>query len=165
MKTSILLAAAVALSFPMIAQAKTLKFPSEAPIASVSIPNSWSPKETETGVDGTSDDGAIYFSIDVASEANMDKIIDVAFDFLTSNGVTVDDKTKKESPEQDVNGMKLSSIDYQGTDKDGPVDVSIGFASPREGKLLIITYWGSKDTEVAHAKEVVDIVNSMKPVK
>lgn len=158
----LLIASVFALSIPFGASAAELIFPSDDPVASVTIPDSWGPKETETGVDATSEDGAIYFSIDVADAASSDKTTEIAIDFLTKNGVKIDPATLKESPETDVNGLKISSLDYQGTDEDGPVDVSIGFAAAGE-KVLIFTYWGSKETQDAHQKELGEILASLKP--
>ncbi len=161
----LLLSTALVLALPISAFAATLQFPSDNPVASVDIPDSWGPKETETGIDATSDDGAIYFSIDVADQKSSNDITNTAIDFLAQNGVKIDPSTLKESPEYEINGMKVSSLDYQGTDKDGPVDVSLGFAAPAGDKILIVTYWGSKDTQEAHSEEVTKIIASLKPLK
>ena len=160
----IILAAAIALA-PFFAQAETLKFPSDAPIASVKIPDDWEPKETVSGIEATSPDAAIYFSIDVATDANMDKVIEDAIKFLTDNGVTIDEKTKSDSGDVEINGMTFGSIEFDGKDADGPVEVSLGFASPAEGKMLVVTYWGTKATQDAHSKELVGILKSLKPAK
>lgn len=159
-----ILAAAFVLA-PFFAHAETLKFPSEAPIASVKIPDDWEPKETESGVDATSPDAAIYFSIDVASDKTMDKVIDDAIKFLVDNGVKIDENSKSDSGDVDINGMRFGSIEFDGSDADGPVDVSLGFASPREGKMLVVTYWGTKATQGAHQKEILTILQSLKPVR
>lgn len=161
----LLLASAFILAMPMAGFAATLQFPSDAPIATIDIPDSWGPKETETGIDATSDDGAVYFSIDIAEATSTDETTNIAIDFLTQNGVKIDPATLKESPEIEVNGMKVSTLDYQGTDKDGPVDVSLGFAAPVGGKILVFTYWGSKDTQDAHSEEIVKMLSSLKPLK
>lgn len=161
----LLLASVMVLAMPLAAWSATLEFPSDDPVASIEIPDSWTPKETETGVDAASDDGAIYFSVDVADQASSDQIINTAIDFLGQNGVKIDPATLKESPEVEINGMKVSTLDYQGTDKDGPVDVSLGFAAPAGDKILVFTYWGLKETQDAHSDEVVKILASMKPMK
>lgn len=159
-----ILAAAIVLA-PFFAQAETLKFPSEAPIASVKIPDDWGPKETESGIDATSPDSAIYFSIDVANEKTMDKVIDDAIKFLTDNGVEIDASSKSDSGDVEINGMKFGSLEFDGKDEDGPVDVSLGFASPRDGKMLVVTYWGSKEMGEKHHNELVGILRSLKPVR
>jgi hypothetical protein len=158
----LLVASVFAIAMPFAASAAELTFPSDAPVASITIPDSWGPKETETGVDATSEDGAVYFSIDVADAASSDKTTEIAIDFLTKNGVKIDPQSLKESGETDVNGLKISSLDYEGTDESGPVDVSIGFAAAGD-KVLIFTYWGSKDTQAEHQQELGEMLASLKP--
>ncbi|WEZ85550.1 hypothetical protein P6U16_26260 (plasmid) [Rhizobium sp. 32-5/1] len=48
---------------PIFANAATLDFPSDAPVASITIPDSWQPEGTATGVVATSDDGAVFFRL------------------------------------------------------------------------------------------------------
>jgi hypothetical protein len=160
----LIIAAAFAAFLPVMAQAATLEFPSDEPIASVTIPDAWKPKETTSGIDATSDDSAVYLSIDVADEATSDKIIDEAFAFLQKNGVTIDEKTQKES-EAEINGMKMKTFDWDGSDKEGPVSIGVAVLSPTEGKLLLITYWGTKGKQDAHDDELVAILNSLKPAE
>ncbi|ENN88193.1 hypothetical protein RHSP_40245 [Rhizobium freirei PRF 81] len=164
MKKIILLAAALA-AFPMLANAKTLAFPSDEPVASVSIPDNWKPQETETGIDSTSPDSAIYFSLDVATGDNIDKIIDDAVNFLAKNGVKVDASTRKDDDSNEVNGMKLSLLNWQGNDNDGAVNITLGVLSPAPNKILVLTYWGSKENQDKHKEEVLDIIGSIKPAK
>lgn len=158
----LIIAAAFAAFLPMIAQAETLEFPSDDPVATVTIPDNWGPKETETGIDATSDDSAIYLSIDVADEKTSDKVIDEAFAFLQKNGVTIDEKTQKES-EAEINGMTMKTFDWDGADKEGPVNIGVAVLSPAEGKLLLITYWGTKGKQDAHDDELIAIISSLKP--
>lgn len=162
MKNTFILAAAFALA-PFFAHAETLVFPSDAPIASITIPDAWAPKETISGIEAKSPDSAIYFSIDVATDKDMDKVIEDAVKFLTDNGVTLDDTTQRDSGDVEINGMNFGSIEFDGKDVDGPVEVSLGFASPAEGKMLVVTYWGTKATQGAHSKDLGEILNSLKP--
>ncbi|MBB3407954.1 hypothetical protein FHT87_001857 [Rhizobium sp. BK316] len=158
----LIIAAAFAAFLPVMAQAETLEFPSDDPVASVTIPDSWGPKETETGIDAQSEDSAIYLSIDVADEATSDKIIDEAFAFLQKNGVSIEEKTQKES-EAEINGMTMKTFDWDGSDKEGPVNIGVAVLSPSEGKLLLITYWGTKGKQDAHDDELIAIISSLKP--
>lgn len=165
MKKTFLLAAAIAVMLPAVSRAETIKFPSEAPIASVTIPDSWGPKETESGVDATSADSAVYFSIDIADKASVDKVVEDAIVFLTKNGVTVDKKTEKDTSDTKINGMDAATVDLKGTDKDGPVDVGLAVIAPSEDKVLVVTYWGSQGDDDKHDNEVSGILASLKPVK
>lgn len=161
MKT-IIVGALLAALIPGISQAKTLAFPSDAPIAQIAIPDSGEPEETETGIQATSDDSAIYLSIDVADEKSTDKVIDDAIAFLEKNGVKVDGSTQKKSDEP-INGMDMTNFDWTGTDNDGAVNIGLSLLSPKPGKLLVITYWGSQGTQEAHGPELQAIISSLKP--
>jgi hypothetical protein len=157
-------ALAIAACTPTLSFADTLLFPSEAPIAQITIPADWEPKETESGVDATSADSAIYIAVDVANAKTSDKVIDDAIAFLKKNGVKIDGATQKQSDEV-INGMDMSNFDWTGTDDDGAVNVSLSVVSPKPGKLLVITYWGSKGKQEKHLGELQDIIASLKPAK
>ncbi|MBB3571930.1 hypothetical protein FHX05_006081, partial [Rhizobium sp. BK491] len=86
------------LASPFGAQAATLTFPGDKPVASITIPDSWKPEETDGGVQGTSDDSAVYLSVEVANGKSMEKVVTGAIDFLAKNKVTIDPSTQKETP-------------------------------------------------------------------
>jgi hypothetical protein len=154
-------AAVIAAFLPAISHAATLNFPSDAPVASITIPDDWGPKETETGIDATSDDNAIYISIDVADGETSDKVVEDAVAFLEKNGVKIDASTQKESSEK-LNGMDMTNLDWSGSDNDGDVSVGLSFLSPKAGKLLVITYWGTKGMQEQHGPELQTIITSLK---
>src|SRR4051812_4981741 len=160
MKKTLFAAAVMLALIPASSFAGTLKFPSDGPIAQITIPDSWGPEETESGIQATSDDSAIYLSVDIANEKTSDKVIDDAIEFLQSNGVKIDEKTQKQS-EDTINGMKMTNLDWSGTDKDGPASIGLSFVSPKSGKLLVITYWGTKGEQEKHGKELMAIINSL----
>lgn len=164
MKKLFAAAALATMLMPCVSFAETLKFPSDAPVAQITIPDAWGPEETETGIQATSDDSAIYLSIDVADAKTSDKVISDAIDFLQTNGVTIDEKTQKES-EDTVNGFKMSNLDWSGKDKDGDVNIGLSFLSPKPGKLLVITYWGTKGEQEKHGPELLAIIQSLKAAK
>jgi hypothetical protein len=163
MKKTIALALLV-LASPLAAHAATLKFPSDKPVASITIPDSWKPEETESGVEGTSADSAVYLSADVATSTSMKQVVDDALQFLSKNGVTIDTSTQKDTPETDVNGLKMTSLEWDGKDEDGPVSVGLLFVQTSADNALVVTYWGSKGDEDKHDAEVKAIVASIKPV-
>lgn len=161
----ILLVSTFVLMLPLQAHAATLLFPSEAPIASITIPDAWEPKETDAGVDATSEDGAVYFSADIANLESIEKVTSDAVDFLQENGVTIDGKSAKETPVEEINGLKMTTIDWDGKDKDGPVSIGLAFIQLSDTKALVATYWGSKTDEDKHSDDVVKILASIKPAK
>ncbi|MGV1760392.1 histidine kinase [Rhizobium sp. A22-96] len=165
MKKKIIALALLVFASPLAVHAATLKFPSEKPVASITIPDSWKPEETDSGVQGTSADSAIYLSADVASSKSMDKVVTDAIDFLAKNKITVDPSTRKETPVTDVNGMQMTTLEWDGSDEDGPVSVGLLFVQTSGDNALVVTYWGTKGEEDKHAAEVQAIIASIKPVE
>ena len=145
------------------AHAKTFKLPNEDfAIASIDMPDSWKPKEADTGVFGESADGAVYLSVvAVGSEKGMSAEIDDTFEMLKKHNVTLDDSTKKENKFK-IGTLEATELLFQGKDEDGPAAVSIVFV-PIKDKLIIMTYWVTTAKEKEHQKEVGTIVNSLKP--
>jgi hypothetical protein len=160
-----MLAAALFAAFlPGTGFAATLEFPSDEPVASITIPDDWSPKETDGGIEANAADDAIYLAIDVTDEAGTEQVVSECIEYLKGAGVTVDTATQKESSGT-LNGMQATSLDWSGKDNDGDVSISLTFASPKPGKILVITYWGTKGMEEAHGAELQAMISSLKVVE
>lgn len=157
--------ALLALTSPLTAHAATLTFPGDKPVASITIPDSWKPEETDGGVQGTSADSAVYLSAEVASDKSMEKVVTGAIDFLAKNKVTIDPSTQKETPATDVNGMQMATLEWDGNDEDGPVSVGLLIVQVSADNALVVTYWGDKGEEDKHDAEVKAIVASIKPAE
>jgi hypothetical protein len=91
-------------------------------------------------------------------------VVSDAIDFLTKNGVKIDKSTQKDEGDQVINGMKMGTLGWQGTDEDGAVDVELGFLQPNPKKLLVVTYWGSKDGGSKHDAEIAAMIESLKSI-
>ena len=162
MKT-VVIAAVTALLFASGAYAGELKFPSDAPVASVTFPDDWtSAKETDSGIDATSPDDSIYLAVDAADAKDTDAVVTDAVNYLAGQGVTVDSTTAKQN-EGTLNGMKVFNVDWEGTDKDGPVSISLAAVVVNAEKVLVVTYWGTKGEQDKNAAAMNTIVNSLKP--
>jgi hypothetical protein len=142
--------------------AKTFKLPNDDfTIASIDMPDSWSPKEVENGVEGQSGDDAVYMSVvAVGSEKGMNAEIDEIFEMIKSHKVVLDDSSKKENKFK-VGTFDATELLFQGKDDDGPCAISITFV-PIKDKLVIVTYWVTTAKEKEHQAEVGKIVNSLK---
>lgn len=164
MKLRVLAAAAAILLSSAAARAETLLFPSDKPVASITFPHTWEASENESGVEGFSPDEAISFYVDVATEKTSDKVIDDSIEFLKTNGVTIDNKSLRESTTT-VNGMEMSVFGWDGQDAEGASSIVLALLQPSPGKLLMITYWGTQGEEKKYEDDVDSIVNSIKPAR
>lgn len=144
-------------------QAAEFKFPADAPVAAITIPDGWKTTETETGIEVQADDDAVYFSIDAQDSKDTSETVAEAVQYLASQNVTVDDSTKKEE-EGKLNGMQAYNVYWSGKDSDGPVTIGLTALVAGADKTLVITYWGGTEEQKAHGEEIGAIFNSLKPL-
>lgn len=154
-------AASAVLMMSSAAYAKDWQIPSNRPVAQLAMPDKWDSHETDTGLEGTSDDGAVYFSVDIASPKKMDNIIDDAAKFLDNQGVKIDTSTQK-LKEDKLNGKDIVYISWSGNDKDGPASVGLAVLILDEKTVLVLTYWGTQGDEDKHMPEIGQILDSIK---
>lgn len=147
-------------SVNLTALADTFKLPANKPVVSFILPDSWNPTETESGLQAASVDGEIYLALEFFDADSMNDVVEANMTFLDQQGVTVEKKPKSEG-DSTLNDMTIRHMSYQGTDKDGPCEVSISFVSVAPGKGLMITYWGSADAADKHKESLETILNSV----
>ena len=69
--------------------------------------------------------------------------------------------TQKET-EGEHNGMKLATIGWKGTDKDGDCTVSLVFIQVTEDTAISLIYWATDDMVKKHEKDIKGVLDSMK---
>lgn len=159
-----LAATAILLISATASLAGSFTFPADEPAATVEIPDDWQPTETDYGVEGNSPDAGTYISFDIAGAEDMDQVMTDVFAFLEENGVTADPASQKETKDE-LNGMSFETIDWKGTDKDGPVSIGVGIIGLSDEKIAIVTYWASTETEATNLPEVGKILATLKPAE
>jgi len=157
-----LVLAAAALLLATTAYAAEMKFPSDAPVASVTFPDTWKPQETDTGIDVTSPDDSIYLAIDATGAKDAATAVKEAVEYFKAKGVSVDDATLQQT-QQKLNGMDYATATWGGTDADGPVTISLGVLVLGPDSSLVLSYWGTQGAQDQMRGDIVGIVNSMKP--
>lgn len=160
-KLSLALLIALALVTPSFA--KTFKIPDEESFASITIPDDWKSKEIDKGVESQSADNEVYFAVEATDAKGLDKSIEEAVQYLHEQGVTVDEKSMKQS-EGKVNGMDGIDVTWNGKDKEGDAIISLTILTAKKDKALLITYWASPEGTTKHSKELGAILNSVKPL-
>jgi hypothetical protein len=61
--------------------------------------------------------------------------------------------------------MDMANFDWEGKDKDGAVNIGLSLVSPQPGKLLVITYWGTKGEQEKHADALLKLIGSLKSTR
>jgi hypothetical protein len=162
MKTlSLSLLFALALLTPSFA--KTFKIPEEGSFASITIPDDWKSKEIDSGVESQSADSEVYFAVETTDAKGMDKSIEDAVKYLQEQGVTIDEKSMKQS-EGKINGMDGVDVTWNGKDKEGDAIISLTILAAKKDKVMLITYWASPEGTKKHSKELDAILKSIKPL-
>lgn len=157
------LAALIALLTPGVASAVTYKLPDDAPAAIITLPDGWTNKEIDYGVESTSTDEETYLAVEVTGTKEVDQAIDEAAKFLGKSGVTVDEASEKRIPFK-VNGMDGFEVAWKGTDKDGPVSISLAIIEVSAEKMLLLTYWSTPAGDKSNAEELGEIINSVQKI-
>lgn len=158
---SSMLAFVLAGSMAGSASAKSIALPDDAPVANVSIPDSWKPEDIDDGIQAQSPDGSVYLSLEVGDIGNLNDLIENTFAYLKKNKVRIDDSTKKES-DVSLNGLAVKDITWTGRDSDGATVVGVSFITVSPEKVLVLTHWASPDGEKKYNEAITAMMQSIK---
>jgi hypothetical protein len=154
---------AALLLLPAGAFARSFTLPASNAIAVVTLPDAWSSKEIEDGVESSSPDKSVYVAIEVVEATDVAAGVEESIKFLLKSGVEVDAATEKKT-EFEINGMKAFEIGWTGKDSSGPTGVSVSVVVVDAKNLLLLTYWGSPAGTAANQQALGEIVRSIKKV-
>jgi hypothetical protein len=142
--------------------ARTHKVPSDAPIATVQIPDQWQTKERGEFVEAISPDGAVCFLIGVAEASKTAESIGEVMRYLRNrDNITVrSDSMKREQGK--LSGFDVWNMSWQGKDKNGDVEIRFIIVSIAENRSLLNAYWGSQEARKKHQAELDKMLQSIK---
>lgn len=144
--------------------AKEYKIPKENPIFSIVFPDKWEVTYEDESVDALSPDNAIEVYIQTDDAETIEDSVKETIDYLVTEGVKLKPDTQKDS-KVEINGMEVTGLQWEGTDEDGPCNVSLDFIAISEKEVITLLYWGTAEQEQKHAKDIEAIVKSMKSLK
>ena len=163
MKKSLIACAALgSLLLPL--HAKDYKLPKENALFSITFPEKWEVTHEDESVDGVSEDGAIELYAQTDDAETIEDSVKESIEYLAGEGVTLKPDTEKKN-EGEINGMKVSGINWDGTDKDGACRITLSFIDVGSDQVITLLYWGSIEAEKEHAIELEKIIGSMKQLK
>jgi DUF4097 and DUF4098 domain-containing protein YvlB len=146
------------------ASAEEFKLPDKHPVISVTYPNSWKPEEIDRGVQGQTDDTAVYLSVEASkSEKGMNEIIDSSFDMFKEHKVEIDKSSKKVN-KMEIAGVPAEELLFTGKDEDGPTTISITTFQVGD-TVIVISYWASTEAEAKYHPAIAKIIGSIQPLK
>jgi hypothetical protein len=162
------LALALCLTLPLLAatvSAKVIKIPEADPVASVDVPDSWNPEDTDKGVATESADKEATVFFEVTGAKGTDALLDENISWLKDQKVTINQASKSEKDFK-TSSMSWSRISWDGTSEEwGPATIGFAFADVGNGKVLVVTYWITKKGWEKHDSELSKIFDSVKKLK
>ena len=160
--------AALAFSLPLTALAADFNLGDDKPVASITVPDDWSPDKFDNGVQGESADG-VYFFAQVVEAADGAKAVEDALKNLEEQGVTITEvvSAPKEGEEKTVNGLNFGIFDWKGKDKDGDASIQLVVYNmvKENGHFVILTTWAPPEVKQSELEGYVAMLNSVKEVK
>jgi hypothetical protein len=149
---------------PALALAKSYTIPNPNPVAVITIPDEWETEETARGLESTSEDEGVYFTVEVTDAATVEKDMTRAIAALVAEGVVLDTATQKQT-EFAVNGLKAFMTFWNAKDEDGSTQISITLVMVSDKKALLMTGWGTEEAQKENLQELTAIMNSIKVVQ
>lgn len=147
-----------------LADAKAFKLGDDEALTWITIPDTWEPETFDNGVEGTSPDKASYVAAEIV---DGDTLADAGKDeekFFKKMKIKIKEDTFKQKTIQ-MSGLQAEDLQWEATDADGPTHVSVTLVKIAEGKLLMMTYWGSEAGEQSNGADLKAISESIKPIK
>jgi hypothetical protein len=155
---------ALAVFVPALADAKTLKFPKNNPVFSVTFSADWKAEITEAGIISAQPKGAAYaISIFPVQATTAKGAIEETLKEVEKRFNDV--KSSEPSEFTTENGIKFLERDYTGKDKNSPRTLAIVAFSPDKETFFALFQAGTPEADKKYTEDVVAIVKSITPLK
>ena len=143
--------------------AKNFAFPAKNPTATISIPDTWKTEEITYGYSAKSPDEDVFFSVEYATGARVEKMLANNTAWMKENKIT----STREPVEKtiQIDGIEAKLLTVIGKDENGPTIVDFVFMPAGENRLIMLTLWGSEDERKANAADIAAIESSVKAIK
>jgi hypothetical protein len=159
----LLLAATILCSaFTTSAFAKNFAVPEKNPAATLSIPDNWTIQNIEYGYSAKPADDSLFFSVEYAGPSRIEKMLDNNTEWMKENHITPKDKPVEK--EVEIGGLSAKLLHFDATDDEGDTLVDFLFVSGGNGRLIMLTLWGSEEELKAHQADVEKIESSLKAI-
>ncbi len=157
-----MLAAAFIVAVAAPAYAKNYALPEKNPVATVVIPDSWEVEESDYGYSATSPDEDVIFSIESASASRVDKMIEANLKWMNDQEIVPKGKAVEE--DVNINGFPAKVYSYKATDPEGDTLIEFVMMPAGNGRVLLLTFWGSQEARDENKADISNIIMSVKPI-
>ena len=153
----------LAFGLALPAQAKNFTV-GDPPVAVVTLPDSWTLREYDGGVEANAPNNGAYVAIEAVKVKDIATATRDGILYFQKQGITLDGASMKQK-EIKIGGLPAIDVTWAGKDKDGPTNVSLTFVVMSETQSVLLYLWGDDDDMKAAGPELQKIADSLKPVK
>jgi len=142
--------------------AENLAVPAKNPIATLTIPDSWKLANIDFGYRAESPDGDVYFFVEYASAARVDKLFATNDEWMKENKIKP--KGKAEEKEIEIGGLPARVFTYEATDENGDTLIDFVVIPGSKGRTILLTLWGSEEERETNQTDIMAIQKSLKAI-
>lgn len=135
----------------------------DPPVAVVSLPDGWNPREYDGGVEANAPDDGVYIAVEAVKIKDVETATRQGIAHFQRNGVTIDASTMKKK-EITIGGLPAVDVTWDGKDSDGATHVSLTFVVLSDTQSVLLYLWGSDDDMKAAGPELQKVADSLKPI-
>lgn len=157
----ILLALTIALAAPAAAHAGSFTLGEDAGAVTIDIPDDWSPKEYEGGVEATSPNDTYVF-VEATEMSDLAGTVQEGIEYLQKQGLTFDAATEKNVEGVKVNGMATVIKEWAGKDENGDASISLVAIVVDDKNAVLLMTWSDPESEKKDQDTFMGVVNSIK---
>lgn len=157
----ILLALTIALAAPAAAHAGTFNIGEDAGAVTIDIPDDWSPKEYEGGVEATSPNNTYVF-VEATAMDDLSGAVKEGVEYLQKQGLTFDAASEKNVDGVKINGMDTVIKEWAGKDENGDASISLVAVVVDDKNAVLLMTWSDPEAEKKDQEAFMGIMNTLK---
>jgi hypothetical protein len=158
----LMIAGAVLCAALVPGMAKNMAVPTNDPIATLTIPDTWDMEQIDYGYSAEAPDGTVKFYVEYASAARLDKMFATNDEWMEENSIKP--KGKAVEKEMELGGLPAKIFTYQATDENGDTIVDFVVMPGGKGRTILLTLWGSQEEREANKADIIAIQSSIKAI-
>jgi hypothetical protein len=158
-----MLAVTACLACTVPARAEVVTIKDETPTVTVDVPEAFTSKQIERGIQANTPDGAVYVWFETYAPDELDALVKEHEAYWAQNGVDLGDQKDKVTKE--FGGKTVMATDFKSaTWKGKPTVVRYLFidAALPSKKLILMSVWASPEGDQAHDADVGKLISSLK---
>lgn len=134
-------------------------------VAEINVPDDWNPNSSDLGLDASSPDNTLFFSIYVSTDSEEKAALREAITTAENGGVLQIDMGSLNAATVDIGSISTHEYGYDTMMNGAPGYLAINLVELNTGGYLQIIRWGTRKSFVANSADAGQIFDSLKLIK